>query len=184
MPSLNFYFPKCLLRKATVRFIALATWERKYLLQLRSNSDFKSCFQRGSRATPLSTQMSVVISEFMPNSTKNNLPLPQSLGLPCGHEWKSRGSSLRTVPLSPPHPRGRFHEKRCCSFGFCPNEGGEGPAPIFCHLFINAFLVNRRGLFPPKCQYFKLKILNCFKLYTWPKKQIFCLYLRRILNNE
>ena len=106
MPSLNFYFPKCLLRKATVRFIALATWERRYLLQRRSNSDFSSCFQLGLRfttMTPLS-QMSVVISEFMPNSTKKNLHLPQSLGHPCGHEWRSRGSSLRTVSQSPPHP--------------------------------------------------------------------------------
>ena len=32
------------------------------------------------------------------------------------------------------------------------NEGGEGPARIFCHLFISAFLVNKRSLFPPKCQ--------------------------------
>ena len=26
------------------------------------------------------------------------------------------------------------------------NEGGEGPDRIFCHLFISAFLVNKRGL--------------------------------------
>ena len=24
-------------------------------------------------------------------------------------------------------------KKSCCSFGFCPNEGGEGPAQIFVH---------------------------------------------------
>ena len=48
-------------------------------------------------------------------------------------------------------------KKCCCSFGFCPNEGqGEGPAQIFCHLFISVFLVNKRSLFPPKCQYFEL----------------------------
>ena len=27
-----------------------------------------------------------------------------------------------------------------------------GLAQIFCHLFISAFLVNKRSLFPPKCQ--------------------------------
>ena len=32
------------------------------------------------------------------------------------------------------------------------NGEGEGPAQIFCHLFISAFLVNNRSLFPPKCQ--------------------------------
>ena len=37
------------------------------------------------------------------------------------------------------------------SFGFCPNEGG-GLCPNFCHLFISAFLVNKRSLYPPKCQ--------------------------------
>ena len=26
--------------------------------------------------------------------------------------------------------------------------GGEGPAQIFCHLLISAFLVNKRSLFP------------------------------------
>ena len=29
---------------------------------------------------------------------------------------------------------------------------GCGPAQIFCHLFISAFLANKRSLFPPKCQ--------------------------------
>ena len=46
-------------------------------------------------------------------------------------------------------------KKSCCSFGFCPNEGG-GPCPIFFHLFISAFLVNKRSPFPPKCQWFEL----------------------------
>ena len=35
-------------------------------------------------------------------------------------------------------------KKWCCSFGFCPNEGGEGPSRICCHIFISAFLVNKR----------------------------------------
>ena len=34
---------------------------------------------------------------------------------------------------------------------------GGGPAQIFCHLFISAFLVNKRSLFPPKCQLFELE---------------------------
>ena len=45
-----------------------------------------------------------------------------------------------------------FTKKSCCSFGFCPNEvGGKGgDCPIFCYLFISAFLVNKMSLFPPK----------------------------------
>ena len=51
--------------------------------------------------------------------------------------------------------KGWLHDKSCSSFGFFPNEGrGEGPAQIFCHLFMNAFWVNKRSLFPPKCQSF------------------------------
>ena len=33
---------------------------------------------------------------------------------------------------------------------FVQMRGGEGPARIFCHLFISAFLVNKSSLFPPK----------------------------------
>ena len=42
--------------------------------------------------------------------------------------------------------------KNSCSFGFCSNEGGEGPCPIFFAPFHKYILVNRRSLFPPKCQ--------------------------------
>ena len=28
-------------------------------------------------------------------------------------------------------------KKSSCSFGFCPNEGGGGPAQFFCPLFTN-----------------------------------------------
>ena len=46
-----------------------------------------------------------------------------------------------------------FTKKSCFSFGFFPNEGRRGGAlPNFCHLFISAFLVNKRSLFPPKFQ--------------------------------
>ena len=48
---------------------------------------------------------------------------------------------------------GRFPEKNCCSFGFCPNKGG-GP----CHLFISAFLVNKRSLFPPNANNLNFKL--------------------------
>ena len=49
------------------------------------------------------------------------------------------------------HVREKVTKKGCCSFGCYPNEGG-GPAQIFYHLFISAFLVNKSSLFPPKWQ--------------------------------
>ena len=55
-----------------------------------------------------------------------------------------------------------------------------GGCPNFFHLFTSAFLVNKRSLFPPKC----FKLQTVFRLYTWPTKQEFCLYLRRILDIE
>ena len=33
-----------------------------------------------------------------------------------------------------------FKKTSRCSFGFCPNQGGEGPAQIFCPLFTNCTL--------------------------------------------
>ena len=45
------------------------------------------------------------------------------------HTLKISGSIMR---LKDGLPR-----KNCCSFGFCPNEGGEGPAKNFCPLFTN-----------------------------------------------
>ena len=42
--------------------------------------------------------------------------------------WKVEGHDIRYG----------LPKKSCCSFGFCPNEGGvEGPAQIFCPLFTN-----------------------------------------------
>ena len=35
---------------------------------------------------------------------------------------------------------------------FVQMRGGEGLANFFCHLFISVFLVDKRSLFPPKCQ--------------------------------
>ena len=48
--------------------------------------------------------------------------------------------------------KGSFHEKNCCSLGFCQNGGGMRPAQICSHIFIRVFLVNKRSLFSPKCQ--------------------------------
>ena len=47
------------------------------------------------------------------------------------------------------HPtiREGLQRKNCCSFGFCPNERGVGPAQIFWHRFISEFLVNKRSFF-------------------------------------
>ena len=47
---------------------------------------------------------------------------------------------------------GRFHEKKVARLLDFVQMRGGGPAQIFCHTFINAFLVNKRSLFPPKCQ--------------------------------
>ena len=54
-------------------------------------------------------------------------------------------------------PKGRFHEKTCRSFGFCPNEGGRALLKFFVTFsYISAFLVNKRSLFPSKCHLFEL----------------------------
>ena len=40
-----------------------------------------------------------------------------------------------------------FTKKVAVLFNFVQMKGGEGPAQIFCHFFISAFLVNKRSLF-------------------------------------
>ena len=67
-----------------------------------------------------------------------------SLSLPLLHllPLEDRHHTIEVACLS----EGRGPEKSCCSFGFCPTEGGKGPAQIFCRLFIIAFLVNNRSL--------------------------------------
>ena len=45
-----------------------------------------------------------------------------------------------------------FPEKVAVLLDFVQLRGEEGPAQIFCPLFICAFLVNKWSLFPPKCQ--------------------------------
>ena len=48
---------------------------------------------------------------------------------------------------------GTFSRKKTAvHLDFVQMRGGGGPVQIFCHLFINAFLVNKRSLFPPKYQ--------------------------------
>ena len=47
----------------------------------------------------------------------------------------------------------RFHKKKVAVLlDFVQIRGGEGPAQFFCHLFISAFLVNKRIVFPKECQ--------------------------------
>ena len=62
-----------------------------------------------------------------------------SVELPVGE--KSLGASSFCGSLPPytaSHHLGEgFPKKSSSSFGFCPNEGGEGPAQIFCPLFTN-----------------------------------------------
>ena len=62
-----------------------------------------------------------------------------SVELPVGE--KSLGASSFCGSLPPytaSHHLGEgFPKKSSCSFGFCPNEGGEDPAQIFCPLFTN-----------------------------------------------
>ena len=60
--------------------------------------------------------------------------------------------------------REEIAKKGCCSFGFCPNQGGgrEGPAQIFLHLFwsikgvyflLNANYLNLKLFFDPQSKY-------------------------------
>ena len=57
----------------------------------------------------------------------------------------------RNYPVVTRSIREGFRKKSRCSFGICLNEGGS-PAQTFCHLFMSAFLGNKRNVFPPKCQ--------------------------------
>ena len=43
--------------------------------------------------------------------------------------WRTRFSSCQLIMMT--SPRGRHHEKNCCSFGFCPNQGGGGLKTLF-----------------------------------------------------
>ena len=43
-----------------------------------------------------------------------------------------------------------FTKKVARLLDFVQMRGREGPAQNFCHLFISAFLVNKRSIFPPK----------------------------------
>ena len=53
---------------------------------------------------------------------------------------------------------------------------GEGPAQIFGHLFRSALLINKRGLFPPKCgnSIFSLIEIILIEHYRF---RIFCPYI-------
>ena len=64
--------------------------------------------------------------------------------------WRTRFSSCQLIMMT--SPRGRHHEKKLLFFWISSKWGGGWPAQIFPHLFISAFLVNNRSIFPPKCQ--------------------------------
>ena len=57
---------------------------------------------------------------------------------------------------------------------------GEGPAQIFGHLFRSALLINKRGLFPPKCgnSIFSLIEIILIEHYRF---RIFCPYILYVL---
>ena len=63
-------------------------------------------------------------------------------------------------------------EKKTFSFGHWPNFGGGGlpMAEFFDPLFRSAFLVNKKSLFPQKCQCIELltvfRLLICSILYS------------------
>ena len=60
-----------------------------------------------------------------------------------------------------------FPKKVAVLLDFVEMRGrGEGPAQIFCHLFISAFLVNERSLFPQKCRKKMNFKLFFFRFYT------------------
>ena len=69
--------------------------------------------------------------------------------------WKtfSRGGGVTKTPCVTSGTllhKERFHEKVAVLLDFVQMRGGgEGPAQIFCHIFISAFLANKRS---PKCQ--------------------------------
>ena len=56
---------------------------------------------------------------------------------------------------------------------------GGGPAQFF---FTFSFLVNNKSLFPQNSNNLNFKLF--VRLYTWSTTQVFCLKLRRILDNE
>ena len=75
-----------------------------------------------------------------------------------------------------------FPKKSCCSFGFCPNEGGRA-LPKFFVTFSEMHFWSIKGVyFLQNANNLSFKLF--FMLYTWPTKQVFCLYLRRILDNK
>ena len=50
------------------------------------------------------------------------------------------------------HTQGRRHGKKLLFFWILSKSGGGGPCPNFLSPFHKCILVNKRSLFPPKCQ--------------------------------
>ena len=76
-----------------------------------------------------------------------------------------------------------FRKKSCCSFGLCPNEGAGRALPKFFVTFSSVHFWSIKGVyFLQNANNLNFKLF--LRLYTWPKKQVFCLYLKTILDNE
>ena len=62
------------------------------------------------------------------------------------------GNSPHEIPCEVALLRNGFTKKVAALLDFVQMRGGAGAAQNFRHLFISEFLVNKRSLFPPKCQ--------------------------------
>ena len=71
----------------------------------------------------------------------------------CHHQTPTSLQSFWLRPCSQLSPAilGKVSRKNLLDFVQMRGRG-KCPAQIFCHLFISALSVNKRSLFPPKCQ--------------------------------
>ena len=63
--------------------------------------------------------------------------------------------------------------KCCCSFGFCPIEGGGGPCSNFLASLVHFWSI-KRVYFLQNANNLNFELF--LRLYTWPTKQVFCLF--------
>ena len=110
--------------------------------------------------------------------TLSKLPITfwWALDLACVLEtspWNSKSYGVRES----------FPKKKELSIWTLSKWGGSLPN-FFWHIFISAFLVIKRSLYSIYLYANNLNFKLFFMLYTWPTKQVFCLYLRRILDNK
>ena len=76
-----------------------------------------------------------------------NSYLVQSFDCDDTHLWEANDKVIDRLTIGKTSPK-----NAAVLLDFVQMRGGEGPAQIFRHLFISAFLVNKRSIFPPKCQ--------------------------------